>query len=66
MKIVFLDRDGVINEYPGDKEYVKSWPEFHFLPGVNSALKILSAKGYKLFIISNQAGVSMASPQEQQ
>jgi len=25
MKVVFLDRDGVINEYPGDFEYVKSW-----------------------------------------
>ena len=28
MKAVFLDRDGVINEYPGDFEYVKSWQFF--------------------------------------
>ena len=57
MKVVFLDRDGVINEYPGDFEYVKSWEEFHFLPGVIGALKAINDKGYKIFIISNQAGV---------
>lgn len=61
MKAVFLDRDGVINEYPGDADYVKSWEEFHFLPKVKSALKELSQRGYKIFIISNQAGVSRGS-----
>ncbi|MBU4346770.1 MAG: HAD family hydrolase [Candidatus Omnitrophica bacterium] len=58
MKVVFLDRDGVINEYPGDFEYVKSWAEFHFLPDIKPALKRLNDNGYKIFIISNQAGVS--------
>jgi len=58
MQIIFLDRDGVINKYPGDFEYVKSWEEFHFLPKVKPALKELSNKGFKIFIISNQAGVS--------
>lgn len=58
MKVVFLDRDGVINKYPGDSEYVKSWSEFHFLPKVKPALKKLNAKGFKIFIVSNQAGVS--------
>lgn len=58
MRIVFLDRDGVINRYPGDFQYVKSWEEFHFLPRVKSALKKLTQKDFKIFIISNQAGVS--------
>lgn len=58
MKAIFLDRDGVINRYPGDKEYVKTWGEFHFLPNVKSALKKLTLHGLRLFIISNQAGVS--------
>jgi len=58
IKAVFLDRDGVINEYPGDADYVKSWEEFRFLPKVKSALKRLSQEGCKIFIISNQAGVS--------
>jgi D-glycero-D-manno-heptose 1,7-bisphosphate phosphatase len=58
MNAVFLDRDGVINKYPGDREYVKSWEEFHFLLGVKSALKKLKEEGFALFVISNQAGVS--------
>jgi len=58
MKVIFLDRDGVINRYPGDSDYVKSWSEFHFLPEVKSSLKRLNEKGFKIFIISNQAGVS--------
>lgn len=58
MKIVFLDRDGVINRYPGDRDYVKSWSEFHFLPKVKSSLRRLTARRFKIFIVSNQAGVA--------
>ncbi len=58
MKVVFLDRDGVINQYPGATRYVTSWDEFHFLPGVKKALERLNEAEYKVFIISNQAGVS--------
>ena len=56
--VVFLDRDGVINEYPGDTRYVTSWEEFHFLPGVKEALGRLIKVGYNIFIVSNQAGVA--------
>jgi len=58
MKVLFLDRDGVINRYPGDSDYVKSWSEFYFLPKVKSSLKRLNDGGFKIFIISNQAGVA--------
>lgn len=58
MKIVFLDRDGVINRYPGDGDFVKKWDEFRFLPRAKSALKKLSEKKYKIIVISNQSGVS--------
>ena len=58
MKVVFLDRDGVINEYPGDTDYVKSWEEFRFLPTAKSGLKKLTDSGIATFIVSNQAGVS--------
>ncbi len=58
MKIIFLDRDGVINRYPGDSDYVKSWSEFKFLPEVKLSLKRLNEGGFKIIIISNQAGVS--------
>lgn len=57
-RIVFLDRDGVVNKYPGDRKYVTNLSEFKFLPGVLSAIARLTKDGYKIFIISNQAGVS--------
>lgn len=57
MKAIFLDRDGVINKYPGDKKYVTSWKEFHFLPKAKSAIAKLCRKKFAMFIISNQAGV---------
>jgi len=58
MKVIFLDRDGVINQYPGDADYVKSWDEFYFLTGAKSALRDLKTAGFRIFVISNQAGVS--------
>ena len=58
MKVVFLDRDGVINEYPGDRDYVKNWQEFSFLPGSIEAIKLFNKNGLKVFVVSNQAGVS--------
>jgi len=57
MKIVFLDRDGVINKYPGDKLYVTSLRKFKFLPKAKQAVALLSKAGYKIFVASNQAGV---------
>jgi histidinol-phosphate phosphatase family protein len=58
MKVIFLDRDGVINEYPGDADYVKSWQEFRFLPSAKEALKKLNQAGFLLHVISNQAGIN--------
>ncbi len=53
---LFLDRDGVINKRPpGD--YVKTWEEFEFLPGVLDALEILSGKFSRIIIITNQQGI---------
>jgi D-glycero-D-manno-heptose 1,7-bisphosphate phosphatase len=58
VKLVFLDRDGVINKYPGDFKYVSKVEEFQILPNVKPALEKLSAAGFKLFVVSNQAGVA--------
>jgi D-glycero-D-manno-heptose 1,7-bisphosphate phosphatase len=57
MKVVFLDRDGVINKYPGDTKYVTSLKEFRFLPKAKAALALLKEHGYRVFVVSNQAGV---------
>jgi len=57
MKTIFLDRDGVINKYPGDRLYVTSLKKFKFLPNAKKAIALLSKKGCKIFVASNQAGV---------
>lgn len=60
-KIIFLDRDGVINKDPGDFtscSYVTKWDEFIFMPGAIDAVKRLNQAGYDVVLISNQAGVS--------
>jgi len=53
---LFLDRDGVINRRIVD-DYVKSWEEFEFLPGVIESFPILSKYFKHLFIVTNQQGV---------
>jgi D-glycero-D-manno-heptose 1,7-bisphosphate phosphatase len=52
-QVVFLDRDGVINQDSSD--YIKSWREFIFLPNSLEALKILTRKGFTLIVITNQS-----------
>lgn len=57
MKVIFLDRDGVINEFPGNGNYVTMVKDFHFIPGSLEALRLLKENGFSVFVISNQAGV---------
>lgn len=52
-KVVFLDRDGVINRDSAD--YIKSWNEFEFLPGSLAALRLLSEARCCLMVITNQS-----------
>ena len=55
-KVVFLDRDGVINrDSPG---YIKSWSEFEFLPGSLEAIRQLTSKGFAIIVITNQSAVN--------
>jgi histidinol-phosphate phosphatase family protein len=53
---LFLDRDGVINKKI-DNDYVKSWSEFVFLPGVLEALAICKKIFGRIIILSNQQGI---------
>jgi lipopolysaccharide heptosyltransferase II len=51
----FLDRDGTIIEdlgYLGDPERIQ------FIPGAQDALRALQASGYRLIVVTNQAGVA--------
>lgn len=54
-KVVFLDRDGTINE---EVNYLYRPEDFRFLPGVPQALKMLTDAGFKLIVVTNQAGVA--------
>lgn len=57
-KVIFLDRDGVINKKPPKADYVKNWNEFEILSGSIEAISILIKNGYDIYIISNQAGIA--------
>ncbi len=53
--VVFLDRDGVINEDRPD--YIKCWNEFNFLPGVADAISQLNKIGYAVVVVTNQSSI---------
>ncbi len=54
-KVVFLDRDGVINK--DSPEYIKHHSEFEFLPGSINAVKNLNSNGFDVIVITNQSAV---------
>jgi D-glycero-D-manno-heptose 1,7-bisphosphate phosphatase len=51
-----LDRDGIINRRI-PRGYVTSWNQFTFLPGVLEGIRRLTAAGYSIVVVSNQAAV---------
>lgn len=55
-KVIFLDRDGVINFEPNDYTYQVS--KFKILDGLLEALNTLKDKGYEFIVITNQGGIS--------
>ena len=55
MKLVILDRDGVINEDSDD--YIKSVAEWQPIPGSLEAIARLSQAGFTIAIASNQSGI---------
>ena len=55
---IVLDRDGVLNQRPPRAEYVRTPSEFRWLDGSLEALARLRASGYRVLVVSNQAGVN--------
>lgn len=56
MKLIILDRDGVINE--DSDEYIKSPEEFIPLPGSLEAIARLHRAGYTIAVATNQSGIA--------
>lgn len=56
MKLVILDRDGVINHDRPD--YVKSADECVLIPGSAEAIAALSQAGYTVVVATNQSGLA--------
>ena len=54
-RAIFLDRDGVINK---DLKYLYKIEDFIFLNGVFKVCQHLQNLDYKIFIITNQSGIS--------
>ena len=55
MKLVILDRDGVINQ--DSDNFIKTVDEFIPLPGSVEAIAKLKHAGYIVFIATNQSGI---------
>ncbi|MBX3687195.1 MAG: HAD-IIIA family hydrolase, partial [Rhodocyclaceae bacterium] len=55
MKLIILDRDGVINE--DSEQFIKSPDEWHPIPGSLEAIARLNQWGWRVVVASNQSGV---------
>lgn len=65
VRVVFLDRDGVINRAAPQGDYVKGWEEFEFLPEVHEAIRLLNENAFRVIVVSNQRGVSLGRMKEE-
>ena len=55
MKLVILDRDGVINH--DSDQYIKSPEEWKPIPGSLAAIARLNQSGYRVVVSTNQSGI---------
>jgi len=54
-KVLFLDRDGVINK---DVSYLYKIADLQWVDGAKEALKLAHDSGYELIVVTNQSGVA--------
>ncbi len=52
---LFLDRDGVINI---DRGYVSRAEDFIFIDGAAEAIAVFNARGWLVFVVTNQSGIA--------
>lgn len=56
MRMVILDRDGVINQ--DSEDYIKSPEEWHPIPGSLEAIALLNQHGITVTVATNQSGLA--------
>jgi histidinol-phosphate phosphatase family protein len=61
---VIVDRDGTLNHRPPRAQYVRTPEEFHWLPGALEALERFTAAGYRIVVVTNQAGINRGAMTE--
>lgn len=61
---IFLDRDGVLNEKAPKAQYITKPADFRFLPGAKEAVARLTKAGWRIIVISNQAGINRGAMTE--
>jgi len=57
-KILFLDRDGVINRRAEEHHYITKVEDFVFNDGIFDMLNKFIEKGFEIIVITNQRGVA--------
>ena len=62
-KVLFLDRDGVINE---DTGYVSRAEHFHFIDGIFDLCRAAIDNEYMIIIVTNQSGIERGYFTEQE
>lgn len=54
-RVIFLDRDGTLNE---EVNYLHRKEDLKILDGVPEAIRLLRSHGYRIVVVTNQAGVA--------
>ena len=54
-RVIFLDRDGTVNE---EVNYLYRPEDLRLIPGTADAIRLLREQGFRIVVVSNQAGVA--------
>ena len=53
-RLIFIDRDGIVNKKAEEHKYILHWEDFEFLPGFIPTFQKIYQLKYKLIIVTNQ------------
>lgn len=62
---LLVDRDGVLNKKMPKGEYVRTWRDWEWIDGALDALRILRQRGFRVAVLTNQAGIARGAMSEE-